>query len=373
MRTGYTLYPEALEKIKKAGINERLKKYKDEGNSYSLGHVYKDDIMYSKKALIEEGYYKTMPTENNFDKAYHKRINEMLFNELNHPWVIERPEGSVKEKTHPMDILLMLGVPASIVLEPEEMWDYKKFNFSSPTELITTIGAYVIQSSKGIFTTTGRGWKSKRKNGSELLIDFTACGHGDPRVVQKDIAEYPTIDPHGNKSLFRPELDIEKKGLYCPAYEESAFLVTVMKYIEQENIPAKFLKDNAKELVEWGTNIRNERCGSVDSPELFFSGFEYDLPKIRKDGTVKELSRNYINSANKNIYGAYISQEGNLAYCMQTMQRVDNPSVLINMEFTPEDMDDMVKGIVYQCAKSLGRTSINQILSIIEYKYQGKE
>ena len=55
------------------------------------------------------------------------------------------------------------------------------------------------------------------------------------------------------------------------------------------------------------------------------------------------------------------------------MQRVDNPSVLINMEFTPEDMDDMVKGIVYQCAKSLGRTSINQILSIIEYKYQGKE
>ncbi|HLC63366.1 MAG TPA: hypothetical protein VJJ21_03535 [Candidatus Nanoarchaeia archaeon] len=41
----------------------------------------------------------------------------------------------------------------------------------------------------------------------------------------------------------------------------------------------------------------------------------------------------------------------------------------INARFLPEDAEQLVKGVIYQSAKWLGRTSAGQILSILEYRF----
>ena len=39
------------------------------------------------------------------------------------------------------------------------------------------------------------------------------------------------------------------------------------------------------------------------------------------------------------------------------------------MRFQPEDAEHLVRGLIYQSAKGLGRTSAKQLLAIMEYRF----
>ena len=65
MRLDYTLYPSAIEKIKKSGIDVRVKKLKEseDGLSYIGGHILEYEIVDFVKHLTEDGFYKNIPQD----------------------------------------------------------------------------------------------------------------------------------------------------------------------------------------------------------------------------------------------------------------------------------------------------------------------
>lgn len=379
MRFNYLLYPEGLELIKKSGLEERVQKLKSEDSlPYIGGYVSSFDVEGIISDLSEKGYYKNMPKE--FASMYKERMNGMfkdLFEGVdNHKWVVSRPEGDVEEKVEIEDFLLFSGDLASIILKPGELWDYKKFGFDSPTDFIATVGLYVLQQSQGRTLREGYSWMNKKSNGSQIVTEITGDTNADLRIFQTDIAPYKSIDPFGNPVSLRPEINADRHILSAYHSTEGHMLVAVMKYIEQQNIKVSYQEDNARSLIKWGRSLgqgggsRAEHFGGYDvHPMLFFSSFLFPIPQLDEQNKTDKYSPFYISCEIEGHYATYITNKGDLVFSYEDFGGKNQIKKKISMKFLPEDAEHLVKGLIYQSAKGLGRTSARQLFDIIEYRY----
>ncbi len=375
MRFNYLLYPAAFEKIKQSGIETRVQELKDseEGLGFINGNVWDDDIIWRVKRLKEEGFYQHLPKD--FRENYKTTLNGMINNPEKFLWTVERPSGTITEPCELGDLLLFTGDLASMVLKADEIWDYSKFGFSSPSELVTTIGAYVIQQSNSCSVREGYKWARKRKDGSEIVTEITGDGHSDLRIFQTEIAPYPTKDPYGNVILMRPDISADKKIVAAYHSTESLLLMSALKYIEQEDLDVNFKKDNAKELIEWGRSLRRgggsctEHFGGFDKdPELLFILYDIPIPSLDEKSSTERNSPFNLFMAGGGQYNTFVS-EGDLVISYQNEENINNSTRQIRARFLPEDAEHLVKGLIYQSAKGLGRTSVNELLKILEYKF----
>ena len=379
MRSDYLLYPKALEKLKNSGIEKRVQEIKDSENglSYIGGAVSQDDIVRSVKNLGKDGFYKHLPGD--FSQSYKDTMNKILNNPKDVSWRINKPTGEIIEPCDLEDMLLFSGEIASIVLNPEEIWNYSKFGFSSPSELITTTAAFIIQQSRGHNYREGYTWTRKRSDGSEITTEITGSPHSDLRIYQTDIAAYPTTDPFDNPIEMRPKLKRDVIAAYHST--EGSLLIAAMKYIEQQGIKTEFEKDNARQLIEWGHSLGQgggtctEHFGGFDKdPRSFFYRYGVQIPEIKipqldSNNETQETSNFEVFIQSESVYAAYISQEGDLLLSHQNVNTIRNPKKPITMRFLPEDAEHLVKGLIYQSARGLGRTSAKQLLDILEYRY----
>jgi len=380
MRFHYLIYPKALEKIKQSGIESRVEKLKksEDGLRYLGGSIFADEIISSVQDLKKHGFYKHLPKD--FVENYRKTMNGILKKPEDFLWKIQGPYKTIIEPCELDDLMLFTGDAASMILKPKEIWNYQKFGFSSPSEFVTTVGAYIFQQSRS-FSSFGEGykWTHKRVDGSEMVTEITGDTNSDLRIYQTDIAPYPTIGPFGNTIEMRPETDVDRHTIAAYHSTEGTLLVAVMKYIEQQKIPAEYRKDRAEQLLEWGRSLGQgggtcaEHFGGFDQhPMLFFWGDDYQIPQLNEANETNQHSNFWLNTVGGGAYGAYIAHNGDFVLSYQNEEDMKNPVKPINARFLPEDAEHLVKGLIYQSAKGLGRTSVKQLLDILAYRFSPK-
>jgi hypothetical protein len=380
MRFHYNLYPAALEKLKASGIEERVQTLKatEDGLPYFGGFVTHGDIISSVRHLKEEGFYKHFPEE--FRTTFSEVITGMVNRPEAYSWTVKKPGGNVSEPCDLADLQLFTGQVVSTLLTPEEIWDYSKFGFSSPQELVTVAGIYLMQQSSclGSFK-EGLKWTTQRADGSEMVTEINGSSDYDLRVHQTDIAPYPVIDPFGNAIELRPELNEDRNLIATHHSTEATMFVAVMRYIEQQGIETDYLKESAKQLIEWGSSF-GQRGGACtehlfdDSNDhetmMAFIGYEREIPTLNEENETDQHSQYWLRMGANSAYGAYVGSNGDLVFSRQddadAMRQHHKP---ITMRFLPSDAEPLLKGLVYQCAKGLGRTSAKKLFGMLEYRY----
>ncbi|MFW5871539.1 MAG: hypothetical protein ACOCUT_00385 [bacterium] len=376
MRFRYLLYPKAFKKLKNSGIEARVQKLKDSENGlpYIGGHVYEDEVINSVQDLKERGFYEHLPRD--FAQKYKEIMNGIFRKPEDFSWSVQRPNEKITEPCNLEDILLFSGDLASMILNPEEIWDYQKFGFSSPSDFVTTVGAYILQQSRETLFREGYKWKTKRLDSSEIVTEITGDSNADLRVYQTDIAPYPTTDPFGNAIEMRPEMDADRQIIAANHSTEGTMLVAVMKYIEQQGIKAEYQKDDAKQLLHWGKSLGQcggsctEHFGGFDqSPLLFFSGYDYPIPQLNENNETDQHTNFWLGTTGESGYGTYIANNGDLVFSHQGRDAIRNPQKSIAARYLPDDAEHLVKGLLFQAAKGLGRTSARQLLDILEYRH----
>ncbi|MBS3142212.1 hypothetical protein J4464_02375 [Candidatus Woesearchaeota archaeon] len=377
MRVEYLLYPETLAKLNESGIEERVRQLKesDEGLHFIGGFVYGTEIFNAVQDLKARGFYKGVPED--FRKTYFTTLNAMVRKPEEFKWTVQRPTGALTEPCDLEDMLLFTGELASLVLSPEELWDFAKFGFPSASAFITSVGAFILRESRDVKSThEGYTWTRKGEDGSEIITEVTGDMNADLRVFQTDIAPYPTLDPFGNAIGMRPEMDADKHFVAAYHSNEGTLLSAVMKYIEQLGIKVDFYEDKAKKLIAWGRSLGQgggscaEHFGGCDQDaRMFFFGFIHPIPVLNDANATDQHSPCWLTTTEQGAYGVYIAHNGDLVVSYQNSKTIKKPEKIINARFPPDDAHHLVKGLIYQSAKGLGRTSAKQLLDILAYRF----
>ena len=382
MRFEYLLYPNAIEKIKSSGIEERVDELNnsEKGLPYIGGCRYEDDVINSVKDLKQGGFYKHFPRE--FAQKFQSTISEIFRSPQDSYWSIRKPTETIKEPCQLEDMDLFTGDIASMVLSPEELWNHSKFNFSSPSELAITVGAYITQRSREWPSDYRNGyqWISKRFDGSEVKNQITGSSHFDLRIYQTDITPYPTTDPFDSEIEIRPVVNSDKNFIAAYHSTEGTLFVAIMKYIEQQGIKTQYQEDNAKSLIEWGRSLGQggggctEHFGGFDHPSRqFFWGYNYPIPILNKSDETEETTPFSLGvEIREGGYGAYIAHNGDFVLSYQDNAKSKEPHKPINVRFRPDDAEHLIRGLIFQSARGLGRTSVAQLLDILNYRYSPK-
>lgn len=375
MRNGFIIYPEGMDKIRNAGLDARIEALEksEDGLPFLGGCVWEDDIKRSVQDLKERGFYKHLPAD--FATQYKKTINALAQRPSNLHWTTQRPSGIIRDGCELEDIIVFTGEIASLILEPHELWDYQRFGFSSPTELVGLVSAFIIEQSKGNPLHKGYEWTTNR-GGTQIITEITGDMNADLRISQKDTTPYETTDPFGNRTTFRPigEPDI---NLVCAYHStEPALLVAVLKYIDQQKIASKSLANNAAELIAWGESL-DQRTGNC-AEHIFgnpidefgsFANYTLPIPVLNERNETKEHFRDWLGTNTDGVYGIYITTGGDLAFAYESRNMKREPRKEIQLSFKPEDVDNVLKGLLYQSANAQGRTSARTLIELIEYRF----
>jgi len=378
MRFNFTIYPEALTKLRESNLEQRfLEASGREDFPYVNGNVFDDELRGGTNDLKEKGYFKTIPSE--FKEDYKIRIETLYKNLLSDEnkfyWIIKKPEGEVKEISDNFDLDLLSGWIASLMLGPDELWDFRKFGFSSIFEFLGTFGA-LIKNGKERTYKQGYKWKSEFK-GQSFVTEVTGSEHGDFRLFRTDITPYETLDPLGNKVNYRPQLRSDQKSISGYHSVEIDFFATILKYIEQENIKSEILKDKGiaflEEVKQWNACLGPfADAGMGDSTRISFLMFDQPIVRLDENNSVigdQTFSTKGIVTNFEEHYHIYVNNEGNLVFCREGDKdlgnRVKRPFVTI----PSGEIDHLIRGLFVQASNGLGRTSLKQLVDILEYKF----
>jgi len=196
------------------------------------------------------------------------------------------------------------------------------------------------------------------------------------RVFQRDMTPYKTIDPFGNEVSFRPELRSDVGGIMAYHSTEGELLSIVLKYVEQRGLKPATLEDNARSTLEWaetlgqGGGTCSEHFGGHDvSALMFFTGWDIPFAKLGKDNTTLKRSIDGIVTESHGAYFAYLDNDNNLAFAYEPREKPSVPEKEVCAVYSPEDVDHLIKGLLYQSAKGLGRTSCRQLRGILECRF----
>ena len=370
----WIIYPEAIKKLDASGISARIEKAVKSEEFSPIGIRFDDQITRDIKAMKDAGLLNQIPKKER--KEFKKLINDGFVNKDKIKWVIERTDGKEKESVATADFLFFSGFASIDLLRKNELFNYKKFGFSNILEFTGTTGAAFEMALSGspILDRTPV-WASQRPDGRIITSAITGDTNGDLRIYQNDITAYPTTDPFGNKVSYRPQTDSDRMAVAAYHSTEGSLLVAVLKYVDQLKLKTETLDNNAKETLKWARSLGQhggtcaEHFGGFDqSPILFFAGWPVNIPLLDEKYNAKEGSPYGVVTLGSNPYNIYIGPSKELVIAEKSEPNKGKKSVT----FMPEDMDNVIKGIVYQAAAGLGRTSVNQIIDILEYRFSPK-
>jgi len=375
MRFHYLVYPEAEERLKPLHLIQRIKIAEEKEELPYLGNcTLRSDVIDLIGELKEKGFYKTFPEDlwrHNTDCQY------ILHNLDRYPWKVHREGKIVKESADLEDLSLMTGWASSLLLSPEEIWDYRKFGFDSITAFTGTVGAEVWKLVKGDEDKFERAytWKSKSPEGREYKNQITGSNHMDLRVYKTDITHDETFDPFGNNVFYRPEISDDRQVLAGYHSVESTMLVAILKYVDQLKLKPSCLEDNAKELIEWTRSLGQrgggcaEHFGGMSDVRMFLPPFKFDIPILDKNSKTDKRTPYWIGTEGEGAYGTYIGSNNKLVFSYESGERDFNQKKIFTISFQPEEAGHLIKGLMYQSAKGLGRTSARQLMEIIKYRF----
>jgi hypothetical protein len=379
MRFEYLLYPKTIKKLESSGIKKRIEDNLEDCKGklpFNGVAVCDRQIRDSVKELEQDGVYKNLSSE--FFQKYKEIMNEMLHQPNNFSWSIKKLNETNKEPCELTDMRLFSGEIASLVLKPRELWDYSKFNFSSPLELVTAVGVSISQQVKSSSSVRGSyKWEGKRFDGANVVNQITGDFRGDLEICQRDVTPYKTKDPFGNEINVRPITTFDKKIIAASHSNESMLFVAVMQYIQQRKIKVNYQKDNAKELIQkgryWSQDKKyyNEHHG--EKPGYIFGMNGCPIPVLNKLNETKRKTPFSLEAeSNEGKYNVYIADNGDLVLSYQDDTKEQGFKKPISIRFNQNDAEHLITGLILQSAKGIGRTPVEQLLNILEHKTSSK-
>ena len=370
----YLIYQEAERLLKQSGLSKRIEKLYASENSPYFGHVMNSDVPDYVNELKEDGYFETLP-ESEKDK-FQSFLNGVYSEDKDIIWNVNGEDRVVESSDKLEQLLIFSGFHASYILSPEEIWNFQKFGFNSISEFVGTVGTKVINQSLSSFR-DGFFWTSENE-GRILESKITGDTHADLRISQKDMTEYNVIDSLGNKVHYRPLLREDR--FYISPYHstETSFLVGLLKYISQEQLESELLLE-PNEFIKWidslgqgGGTCAEHFGGSISSfgARNHFIGFEDNLiPQLDDNMQTDVYSRYGVMNIGKATFDMYVKSDKSLIFSYEGNK---NKNKQINGHFYPNDVDNMLKGIFYQSAKGLGRTSAKELKDVLEYYLENR-
>jgi len=378
MRNNFNIYPEGLELIRKSGIEDRVKKLKAsrDGLPYIGGAVTQMDIIDSANYVKKRGYYKNIP--DSISEQYKESMNKMLNAPETFFWTVEKNGKTITEKFSLEDMLLFTGEMAALILSPEELWDNNKFGFDTPLEFISTVSAYVIEqshNSSGHSLREGYTWTRARDDGSKILTEIGGDHNADFRIYQTDIAAYHALDPFGSKILFRPEISDDRKVVAAYHSNESLMLAATLHYIEQLGLDVKILSNNMQGLKEYANSLeigqRIDAGGYSSNAKMAFLSWIFPIPKLDENNNTEKHPSYHLSIYGEGWYDIYLASNNDMIISYNDKDIQKNPK-RINARFTPDDAEHLIKGLIYQSIKGLGRTSPKELFDVLDYRFSEK-
>nr|MBI4156432.1 hypothetical protein [Candidatus Woesearchaeota archaeon] len=376
MRFNYIVYPQARKKIDSSGLEKKIKKASSEGIFPYFGHTLNSDIISIVKEMVQEGYFKTLPKEEK--KHFTENLNKAFTDRKNNKWKVHRNNQIIEESAEAEDFYLMIGWLASFILSKEEIWDYRKFGFSSINDFVGSIGASIWSSNNQDFR-GGYEWITKTPNGRVIQSNISGDSNLDLRIYQTDLTPDKTIDPTGAEVSYRPELEKDRKCVAAYHSTEQNFLIGVLKWIHQQKISSEMLSDNGKPLINYafslGYKIGNAtECFDVNiskKPIIELINFYDPIPILDENYSTDKPIFDFIMTITGDYFGMYIGSNKELMFSFERKKEI-KPKKEIELSFQPEDADHLLKGIGYQAMKGLGRTAPQKLISLIDYRFSGE-
>ena len=140
------------------------------------------------------------------------------------------------------------------------------------------------------------------------------------------------------------------------------------------------LKNNAKETIAWvkslgqggGTCTEHfETRADLFRTRIQFISYDTPLSTLDENDTSQKRPANIITTNSGGFYGTYLREKTKelvFAYEQALEGKLDSKKK-VSVTYQPSDVDNLIKGILYQAAKGLGRTSAEKLISILEYRY----
>ncbi len=399
----FICYPEALDKLRHFGLEERVNGYFNDPENDTFISLF-----HNSKEI--EGHFKWLRSEGYFDDvvlnargSYLNTIGNMLNDPQLFSWKVQKQEPTQYEKEilnqkllfpptdFPKlgnfsdrkecgyeDIDLFSGSLPSLILNEDEFWDNQKFGFSTLNEFFGTLSAYIILKSREKCSEYNKpySWISKRPDGSQITTEIGGDNHYDLRIRQTNLASYPTKDPFGQRVHYRPILSSDVNVMCGYHTTEQSLLLILLKYRDQQQIETSFFSDQARELIQWGESLNQRGGGTTEhitntsrtendflfrNQSLYLS---YDFPIPSVDSNI--YNNWNISTVGGGIYKPYISEDKNLVFFYKSKNENEKYKTI---SFIPEDVEEAIKALIHQCAMGLGRTSSQELLSSLKYRF----
>jgi len=367
MLTNFIVYPEATEKLEKSGLKERVEEAAKKYKTIFYGHVYDDEVVRIRKDMEEEGYFSEMPSY--IKGPFMKVLNDLFNKSPDVYWTIQRPDKKINVEPGNGEILIFLGYYASLVLKPNEFWQYEKFGFDSFSEFHGTITQHMNSIKIYMGDHDGYIWESEA-DGRAFQTSISGSVHGDLRIYRIDITHDPTLDVFGNTVHYRPICSKDRFTVAGADSTECQLLADVLKYIEQEEIESEILKDSAREFIaeveQWPEAQREPVAGRFGK-QILFSHFEFDMPRF---GDEKHNLYSVGTKSTPGGYGLYVDENKNLLFVglNERYEPDEKPSLVI----TPNEADHMIRGLFVQAKNMCGRTLPKALLDTLNYYFSDK-
>ena len=380
-RFRYLVYPGAERKLQKAGIVSRIEKAfkKDDYPNVHHGMMMSRDISGIAKEMKAGGFFKSMPDAQK--KSFQTQLNELFKEKDTREWNVIKNDGAHKENVEYEDILLLMGFYSSMVLPKRELFAYGKHGFPSMFAFTGAVGARVWTYDEGRSQfRDGYKWTTTNPDGTVRVNEITGDGNCDLRIFQKDMTPYDTYDPLGNLVEYRPLMRSDNRVIGGYHSTEGGLLVSVLKYVKQLNVRSEILKDrnSVLEFLAWAKSLGQgggtcaEHFGGFDSyPMNFLHSMDVPLPVLDADRKTDEHTRDYVTTAShhKLAYGLYVGLDQDLVFMIENLEENKKEFAA---SFHSDESDHLIKGLFFQSARGLGRTSVLQLIQILDFYTSGE-
>ncbi len=375
MMETYMVYPNGLRKLDQAGITTRIEALREEElQKYRMPAVSLDDIRRAVGRMEGEGHLRNLEKH---ERNEYKQFLNRAAREEDFYWTTNRKGGKLKERAVAEDFYLISGLRNLAVLQDSELFNYKKFNFESLFEFTGTVGSALEMVSKTNGWQYGLPWSTIRENKRKISSIVTSDGAGEMRIFQQDITPYETTDPFGKRVFYRRLGIADKKAVEASPSTESYLLISILKYVEQLGLKPDILDRGAVTTNQYITNIGPMEMAKrykivnkdAESIRTLFRTWEVPLPTVSGGKVSDSKFAHFIPSTSGGGYNLCIGENNELVIGRKIRNEMDVENSVV---FLPDDTDNLIKSLLYQAARGLGRTTERQLLDIIEYRYSSE-
>lgn len=366
----FIISPAGKEKLDSAKLSPKIAELRNKCSGLLI-HLYADDLRGFVRAA-NKSHYKKGPKE--FVPGFRKTLSDIFENpQTTHTWKIHEADGTTtSERVVESDILIISGYIASLMLKPKDFWNHTQYGFSSATDLFGTVGATFAPETSQLLR-EGHMWESTSK-GQKYRTQITGDMNGDLRIYRTNITPHPTTDPFGNAASYRPVTRRDASVIAARDSTEPTLLGAVLKYIDEQKLDVPILRNNAQDFLALMRSSRGERGPYSDTGQhnrdarmvMIDFAFPFGGPG-GKHGSF------HIPRTEGEAYGAHADSQGNFALSLteQTSNGLvlkKNPRLVI----PPDDIEQFIIGIFAQAQKGLGRTSLLQLIVLLEYRFSSQ-